>query len=84
MAVTTKRKSEMMSYLNNDYDAMNDFAKFDKFLPHSIIMRSFMTVGSQMSEIDRGGAFCPPYKLGSQYRSNGSIKCNPEGAPRDN
>ena len=46
---------------------MNYFAKFEKFLPHSIIIPSFMTVGSQMPGLDRG-AFLPPspYKIGSQ------------------
>ena len=44
---------------------MNYFAKFEKFLPHSIMIPSFMTVGSQMPELDRG-AFLPPYKIGSQ------------------
>ena len=46
-----KAKSEMMSYLNNGYDVIttkgydvkNYFAKFEKFLPHCIIMPSFMT-----------------------------------------
>ena len=68
MAVATKRKSKMTSYLNNGYDAMNYFAKFEKFLPRSIIIPSFMTVGSQMSELDLGGEgfFVPPYKIGSQ------------------
>ena len=67
MAVTTQQKSEMTSYLNNDHDAMNCFAKFEKCLPHSIIIPSFMSVGSQMVELDRG-AFPPPppYKIGSQ------------------
>ena len=47
---------------------MNYFAKFEKFLPHSIITPSFMTVGSQMPESDGEGLFAPlpPYKLGSQ------------------
>ena len=58
----------MTSYLDNGYDVMNYFAKFAKFLPYSIITPSFMTVGSQMPELDRG-AFLPPppppYKLGS-------------------
>ena len=45
----------MTSYLNNGCDIMNYFAKFEKFLPHSIIMPSFMTVGSQMPELDWGG-----------------------------
>ena len=46
---------------------MNDFAKFEKFLPHSVIMLSFMTVGSQMSELDWGDFFAPPpCKIGSQ------------------
>ena len=49
----------MMSYLNNGYDVMNFFAKFEKFLSHSIIIRSFITVGSQMPELDMG-AFLPP------------------------
>ena len=54
LAVATKRKSEMMSYLNNDYDIMNYFDKFEKFLPHSISIPSFLTVGSQMPELNRG------------------------------
>ena len=43
------------------------FAKFEKFIPHSIIMPSFMTVRSQMPELD-WGAFLPPppYKIGCQ------------------
>ena len=49
----------MMSYLNNGYDVMNYFAKFEKFLPHSI--PSFMTVASQMPELDLGGFFAPPH-----------------------
>ena len=60
LAVATKRKSEMTSYLNNDYDVMNYFAKFEKFLPRSIIIPSFMTVGSQMPELD-SGLFCLPH-----------------------
>ena len=49
-------------------DVMNYFAKFEKFLPHNIIIPSFMTVGSQMPELDLGGFFAPPprYKIGSQ------------------
>ena len=63
-----KAKSEMTSSLNNSRDVMNYFAKFEKFLPHSIIIPTFMTVGSQMPELDLEGAFLlPPYKkLGSQ------------------
>ena len=38
---------------------MKYFAKFEKFIPHSIIILSFMTIGSQMPELDRGGAFLP-------------------------
>ena len=33
----TKQKSEMTSYLNSGYDVIHYFAKFKKFLPHSII-----------------------------------------------
>ena len=40
LAVATKRKSEMTSYVNNGYDVMNYFAKFEKFLPHRIIIPS--------------------------------------------
>ena len=40
LAVSTK-KSEMTSYLKSGYDVMNYFAKFEKFLPHSIIIPSF-------------------------------------------
>ena len=60
MAVATLTKSEMTSYLNNGYDVMNVFAQFEKHIPHSIIIPSLMTVGSEMPELDRG---C---KLGSQ------------------
>ena len=57
----------MTSYLNNGYDVIKYFAKFEKFIPHSIIIPSFMTIGSQMPELDRG-TFCPPppYKIGCQ------------------
>ena len=51
----------MMSYFNSGYDVLNYFAKFEKFLPHSIIVPSLLTVGSQMSELDQGErAFCSP------------------------
>ena len=40
---------------------MNYFAKFEKFLPHSIIIPSFMAVRSQMPELDWGGFFAPPH-----------------------
>ena len=56
----------MTSYLNNGYDLMKYFAKFKKFIPHSIIMPSFMTIGSQMPELDQQGFFAPPYKIGRQ------------------
>ena len=57
----------MTSYLNNGYDVMNCFAKFEKFLPHSIMISSFMTVGRQLPELDGGGPFLPrPLQLGSQ------------------
>ena len=51
----------MTSYLNNGYEVMNYFATFEKFLPHSIINPSFMTIGSEMPELDPGGGgLCPP------------------------
>ena len=56
----------MTSYLDNGYDVMKYFAKFEKFIPHSIIILSFMTIGSQMPELDRGAFLSPPYKIGSQ------------------
>ena len=56
----------MTSYLNSGYGVMNYFAKFEKFLSHSIIMPRFMTVGSQMPELDWGAILSPPYKIGSQ------------------
>ena len=46
---------------------MKYFAKFEKFIPHSIIIPSFMTIRSQMPELDWGGGFFvppPPYKIG--------------------
>ena len=60
----------MTPYSNNGYDVMNYFAKFEKFLPHSITIPSFMTVGIQMPELDRrgggGGGGFSTYKIGSQ------------------
>ena len=64
----TKQKSEIMSYFNSGYDVMNYFVTFEKFIPHNVIIPSFMTIGSQMPELD-WGAFLPPpppYKIGSQ------------------
>ena len=60
----------MTSYLDNGYNVMKYFAKFEKFIPHSIIIPSFMTIGSQMPELD-WGAFLPPppYKIDSQNTS---------------
>ena len=49
----------MTLYLNNGYEVMNCFAKFGKVLAHSIIIPSFMTVGSQMAELKREGHFAP-------------------------
>ena len=61
LAVATKRKSEMTSYLNNGYGVKNYCVKFEKFIPHSIIIPSFMTIGSQMPELDQGRRlFAPP------------------------
>ena len=59
----------MAPYLDNGHDVMNYFAKFEKFLPHSIIIASFLTIESQIPELDPGGLFCPsppPNKIGSQ------------------
>ena len=50
----------MTSYLNNGYDVMNLFAKFERFIPHSIIIPTFMTIGSQMPELDWGAGFFGP------------------------
>ena len=60
MDVATQRKSEMTLYLNNGYDVMNCFAKFEKFLPHSMF---YMSVESQSPESERGDS---PHKIGSQ------------------
>ena len=49
----------MTSYLDNGYDVMKYFTKFEKFIPHSIIVPSFMTIGSQMPKLE-WGAFLPP------------------------
>ena len=69
LAVATKRKSEMTSYLNNDYDVMNYFAKFEKFLPHGIYnYAKFYDCRKSNARVRQWGLFCPPppYKLGSQ------------------
>ena len=70
LAVVTKRKSEMMSYLNNGYDVMNYFAEFEKFLPQYNYTKFYDCRKSRKS-IARvtpggGGGASPPYKLGSQ------------------
>ena len=44
----------MTSYSKNGYDVMNCFAKFEKFLPHIILIPNFMTVEGQMPELDLG------------------------------
>ena len=49
----------MMSYLNNGYHVMNCFAKFDKFLPHSIIIPSFDCRKSN-GRVRAGGGVLPP------------------------
>ena len=57
----------MTSYLNNGYDVMNYVAKFENFILQSITIPGFMTIGSQMPELDwRFFAPPPPYKIGSQ------------------
>ena len=66
LAVAINWKSEMTSYLNNGFDVMNYFAKFEKFLPHSIITPSFMIVESQMPLLD-WGAFLPPPPKKTRY-----------------
>ena len=43
LAVTIRRMSEMTSYSNNGNDIMNCFAKFEKFLRHSILMLRFIS-----------------------------------------
>ena len=65
----------MTSYLNNGFDVMNYFAKFEKFLSHSTIMPSFMTVGGQ---IPVKSPSSPQYNLGIQntpYILGLSCKC---------
>ena len=52
LTVVRKQRSERTSYLTNGYNVMNYFAKFEKFLSHSIIMLSFMTVQSQIPELE--------------------------------
>ena len=57
----------MPSYFDNGHDVMKYFAKFEKFIPHSITIPSFMTIGSQMPELDWGGGFFAPiYEIGCQ------------------
>ena len=55
LAVATKQKSEMTSYLNNGYDVMNYFAKFEKFIPRSLTIASFMKSNARV----RRGGFPP-------------------------
>ena len=52
----------MTSYLNNGYDVINYFAIFEEFLPHIIIVPSFMTAGSQMPELGQGRLKNDQYK----------------------
>ena len=57
----------MTSYLNNGYDVMNYFDIFEKFIPHSIIIPSFMTISGPMPELD-WGAFLPPLGLSAKNK----------------
>ena len=52
---------------------MNCFAKYENFLPHSVNMRSFMTVGCQMPELDRG--LSTIHKSLSKYPIHIRVKC---------
>ena len=53
-------KLEILNTIRFVTTANSEFAKFEKFLPHSIIIPNFLTVGSQMPELDGGGGlFCP-------------------------
>ena len=45
---------------DNGHDVMKCFATFQKYIPNSIIIPSFMTIGSQMPELDWGAFFPPP------------------------
>ena len=56
----------MTSYLNNGYEVINYFAIFEKSIPHSIIIPSFMTTGSQKPKLDWEASLSPPNKIGSQ------------------
>ena len=51
-----KVKVKMTSYLNNGYDVMNCFAKFEKFLPHT----TFYDCRKSNSRIRAGGGILPP------------------------
>ena len=57
----------MTSYLNNSCDVMNNFAKLEKFLPHSINHSKFYDFrksNARVGEGGGGGVTSPPYKLG--------------------
>ena len=45
----------MTSYLNNGYDVMNYFAKFEKFLPHSIIIPECRKLNARVRSGGGGG-----------------------------
>ena len=57
-----KVKSGMTSYLNNGHDVMNSFAKFEKFIPHSIIITSFFDYRKSNARGRQGGFFAPHIK----------------------
>ena len=56
-------KADVRNDYDYDYDVINYFAKFEKVLPHSIIIPSFMTVKCQMPELDREALPPPPPPL---------------------
>ena len=58
LAVATEQKSEMTSYLNNGYDVINCFAKFEKFLPHNNNTKFYVCRKSNARV--RPGGFLPP------------------------
>ena len=57
----------MTSYFNKGYDVINYFVKFEKCIPHSIIIPKFYDYRKSNARVRLGGGFfAPPYKIGSQ------------------
>ena len=58
----------MTSYLDNGYDVIKYFAKFEKFIPHNYTKLYDYRKSNARVRPGVGGFFAIPYKIGSQNK----------------